>query len=154
MAFNGFAAEWILCLGQYHRIDDLIPANLRGDERSVFLQFLIDKLHDPAVIECFDPFFVCHLRDPSAQIAGFWRFLPFLPGAPPPSGGVTFPSRMDCATRGFAISFLTLARVAALVSFLFLVFIEFPRRPAREFQDRTQLSLFFYTDSMEQVGRS
>jgi hypothetical protein len=36
------------------------------------------------------------------------------------------PSRADFAMRGFAISFLTLARVASLASFLVFLFIEPP----------------------------
>jgi hypothetical protein len=50
-----------------------------------------------------------------------------LPGAIRAAAILIAPSRADFAMRGFAISFLTLARVASLDSFLVFLFIGPPR---------------------------
>src|ERR1700738_4983163 len=95
MTFNIFMTKRVSCFGQYNRIDDLIPFNLRGDKRPAPRQFLIDELHVSAVCKCFDPLFVWHFlvsssrdqcflavslmlqRGPvSAFIAGIMRTLP------------------------------------------------------------------------------
>jgi len=39
MTFNISTAKRVSCFGQYDRIDDLIPCNLRGDKCPVFRQF-------------------------------------------------------------------------------------------------------------------
>jgi hypothetical protein len=70
MTFNIFAAKRVSCLGQYNRIDDFIAGNLRGDNRPIFRQFLVDELHIPAVFKRFDPLFVLHFRFESIQEAG------------------------------------------------------------------------------------
>ena len=61
MAFNIFTIQRVSCFGQYDRIDDLIPCDLRGEKRPVFRQFLVDEFHLPAVFKCFDPLFVSHV---------------------------------------------------------------------------------------------
>src|ERR1700682_1289248 len=57
-AFNILTTDGISCFGQYDRIDDLIPRNLRGDKRPVLRQFLVDEFYFSAVFTCFDPLFV------------------------------------------------------------------------------------------------
>ena len=69
MAFNIFTTERVSGFGQYNRIDDLISCKLRGDERPIFRQFLIDELHLPAVIKRFDPLFVWHFHFESIREA-------------------------------------------------------------------------------------
>jgi|ERR1700733_3815953 len=62
MTFNLFTTQPVSGIGQYDRIDDLIPFGLRGDKRAVFWQYLVNELHFSAVLKCFDPLFVGHFR--------------------------------------------------------------------------------------------
>src|SRR3984893_14099621 len=68
-AFNILTTDGVSCFGQYDRIDDLIPFNLRGDKRPVFRQFLVDEFHLSAVFKFLDPLFVWHFRPSSAEIS-------------------------------------------------------------------------------------
>src|SRR5208337_2199226 len=68
MTFNIFMAQRVSCFGQYDRIDDLIPFNLRGDKCPVFRQFLVDEFYFSTVLQCFDPLFVWHFRIASGEI--------------------------------------------------------------------------------------
>src|SRR6476646_2658677 len=68
MNFNVFPVERISCLGQYDRIDDLIPSKLGGEKRPIFRQFLVDEFHCSAVFKCFDPLFVRHCRSSAGEV--------------------------------------------------------------------------------------
>src|ERR1039458_6252455 len=68
MAFDILATQRVSCVGQYDRIDDLIPCVLRGNERPVSRQFLVREFHFPAVVKCFDPIFIPHARTPSYEV--------------------------------------------------------------------------------------
>ena len=68
MAFNIFTTQRVSCFGQYDRIDDLIPLNLRCDKCPVFGQFLVDEFHLPAVFKFLDPLFVWHVCSPSNEV--------------------------------------------------------------------------------------
>jgi hypothetical protein len=69
MAFNIFTTKRVSCYGQYDRIDDFVPCNLRGDKRPVSRQFLIEEFHFSAVFKCFDPLFVWHFRITSGEVS-------------------------------------------------------------------------------------
>jgi hypothetical protein len=69
MTFNIFTTQRVSCLGQYDRIDDLIPCKLRGDKRPVFRQFLVNEFHSSAIAKCFDPLFVEHFRISSGELS-------------------------------------------------------------------------------------
>jgi len=62
MTFDIFTSQRVSCFGQYDRIDDLVPFNLRGDKGPVFRQFLVDEFHFSAVFQCLDPLLVWHFR--------------------------------------------------------------------------------------------
>jgi hypothetical protein len=49
--FNTFATERISRSGQYHQIEELIGSNLRGDNRPVFRQILLEEFHFSAVLK-------------------------------------------------------------------------------------------------------
>src|ERR1700730_3911746 len=68
MTFNIFTAQRVSCTGQYDRIDDLIPCNLRGDKCRVFRDFLVYEFHSSAVVKGFDPRFVLHFRISSGEV--------------------------------------------------------------------------------------
>jgi hypothetical protein len=69
MAFNIFTTQRVSRFGQYDRIDDLVPFNLRGDKRPVVRQFLVNEFHLSAIAECFDPFFVEHFCISSGEFS-------------------------------------------------------------------------------------
>ena len=64
MAFYVLVTERVSCLRQYHRIDNLIPFNLRGHKSAVFRQFLVNEFHFPAVLKSLDPLLVWHVHTP------------------------------------------------------------------------------------------
>jgi hypothetical protein len=51
LALNMFATQGGSSVSQYNRIDDPIPFNLRGDECTIFRQFLAGESHFSAVFE-------------------------------------------------------------------------------------------------------
>ena len=141
MAFDIVTTEGIICSRQYDRIDDLIACELRGDKGPIQRQFLVDELYVSAVHECFDPLFVSHFvpLQPRSMISGcvpaFLRRslhpksvtramcgLFCVPAEEECSDSRMArniaPLRADCDMRGFAISFLTLARTASSEAFL------------------------------------
>src|SRR6266849_3837900 len=122
MTFNIFTTKRISCLGQYDRIDDLIPCKLRGDKRPVFRQFLVDEFHFSAVFKCFDPLLVWHFRTHVRCRRGsgcdYSLVFPRLPRTTRAAAWFTSSFRADLAMRGFAISFLTPATVPLPNSFL------------------------------------
>jgi hypothetical protein len=67
MPLNIFTSERVSRLGQYDRIDDLIPFNLRGDKCPVVRQFLVDKFNSSAIFQRFDLLFVWYSRTSSAK---------------------------------------------------------------------------------------
>src|ERR1700738_2521635 len=67
MTFNIFMTQRVSCIGQYDRIDDLIPCKLRGDKCPVFREFLVDEFHFSTVFKCFDPLFAWDFR--SSRVA-------------------------------------------------------------------------------------
>src|ERR1700688_614910 len=68
MAFSIFTAKRVSRLGQYNRIDNLIPLKLRSEECRVFWQFLVDEFHFPAVFKPLDPLFVWHFCSASSFV--------------------------------------------------------------------------------------
>jgi hypothetical protein len=54
MTFNFFTSEWIVCVGQYDRIDDFVTFNLSGDERPLIRQFLVSEFHSSAICKSFN----------------------------------------------------------------------------------------------------
>jgi hypothetical protein len=85
MTFNVSMTQRISCVRQYHGIDHLIALDLRGDERSVFRQLLVNEFYVPAVIQFLDPFIVSHAHTPEKENPGRYftlsRWLVFLFGA-------------------------------------------------------------------------
>jgi hypothetical protein len=75
--FNIFSAQWVFGFGQQNRIDDFISRNLRGDERSVVRQFLVNEFHFSAVHKRFDPVFVTHFRFSSSEIPVYLEYTLF-----------------------------------------------------------------------------
>ena len=69
MTFSILTAQRIVSVGQYDRIDNLIPCNLRGDKCSVSRQFLVNEFYFSAVFECFDPLSVWHLLASSGGVS-------------------------------------------------------------------------------------
>lgn len=60
MAFNIITTQRVSCIGQYDRIDHLIPFSLRGDKCPVVRQFLVGEFDFSANFECLYPLFVGH----------------------------------------------------------------------------------------------
>lgn len=69
MTFNIFTTKRDSCLGQYDRIDHLIPCKLSGDKRPVFRQCLVNEFHSSAIAKCFDPLFVEHFGISSGEVS-------------------------------------------------------------------------------------
>ena len=62
MTFSVPTTERVSGLGEYDRIDDLVPFDLRGDERSVFHEFLVEEFYFSSVSKCFDPLLIRRFR--------------------------------------------------------------------------------------------
>ncbi|MGC1255483.1 MAG: hypothetical protein WA867_08010 [Candidatus Acidiferrales bacterium] len=77
MTFNIFTTQRVSGFGQYDRIDDLIPFNLRGDKCPVFRQFLVDEFHVPAVFKSLDPLFVLHFHISPGEISLYGEYALF-----------------------------------------------------------------------------
>jgi len=58
MIFDVFITQRVSRFGQYDRLDNLIPSNLRGNKCPIVRQFLVDDFHLPAVFKFLDPLFV------------------------------------------------------------------------------------------------
>ena len=58
MTFNIFTSQWISCVVQNDRIDNLIAFNLRADKCAIFRQFLVDEFDFPAVFKFLEPLLV------------------------------------------------------------------------------------------------
>jgi len=67
MAFNIISTQRVSCIGQYDRIDHLIPFSLRGDKCPVVRQFLVGEFDFSAVFECLYPLFVGHAGNSSGR---------------------------------------------------------------------------------------
>src|ERR1700676_2027371 len=58
MALNILTAQRVFCFGQYDRINDFIPLDLRRNKCSVFGQFLVNEFRIPAIFKSLEPLFL------------------------------------------------------------------------------------------------